>query len=85
MLRAEGLQVSLVNSNPATIMTDPEFADNTYVEPITPAFVERVIAQQAERGNKIDAAAGHARRADGAEHGRRAVRERCARPLRRRD
>ena len=55
VLRAEGLQVSLVNSNPATIMTDPEFADNTYVEPITAAFVERVIAQQAERGNKIDA------------------------------
>ena len=55
MLRAEGLQVSLVNSNPATIMTDPEFADHTYVEPITPAFVEQVIAQQAQRGNKIDA------------------------------
>ncbi|WP_204079642.1 carbamoyl-phosphate synthase large subunit [Mycobacterium riyadhense] len=55
VLRAEGLQVSLVNSNPATIMTDPEFADHTYIEPITPAFVERVIAQQAERGNRIDA------------------------------
>ena len=55
VLRAEGLQVSLVNSNPATIMTDPEYADNTYVEPITPDFVEKVIAQQAERGNKIDA------------------------------
>jgi carbamoyl-phosphate synthase large subunit len=55
VLRAEGIQVSLVNSNPATIMTDPEFADHTYVEPITPAFVERVIAQQAERGNKVDA------------------------------
>ncbi len=55
VLRAEGLQVSLVNSNPATIMTDPEYADHTYVEPITPGFVERVIAQQAERGNKIDA------------------------------
>ncbi|NVN50144.1 carbamoyl-phosphate synthase large subunit [Mycolicibacterium hippocampi] len=55
VLRAEGLQVSLVNSNPATIMTDPEFADHTYVEPITAEFVERVIAQQAERGNKIDA------------------------------
>src|ERR1700685_1010727 len=54
-LRAEGLQVSLVNSNPATIMTDRAYADNTYIEPITPAFVERVIAQQAERGNKIDA------------------------------
>ncbi len=55
VLKAEGLQVSLVNSNPATIMTDPEFADHTYVEPITPAFVERVIAQQAQRGNRIDA------------------------------
>ncbi len=37
VLRAEGLQVSLVNSNPATIMTDPEYADHTYVEPITPS------------------------------------------------
>ncbi|BBY97112.1 carbamoyl-phosphate synthase large subunit [Mycolicibacterium fallax] len=55
VLRAEGMQVTLVNSNPATIMTDPEYADHTYVEPITPDFVERVIAQQAERGNKIDA------------------------------
>jgi carbamoyl-phosphate synthase large subunit len=44
VLRAEGLRVSLVNSNPATIMTDPEFADATYVEPITPEFVEKVIA-----------------------------------------
>jgi carbamoyl-phosphate synthase large subunit len=55
VLRAEGLQVSLVNSNPATIMTDPEYADHTYVEPITPEFVEKVLAQQAARGNKIDA------------------------------
>ncbi|PRC46141.1 carbamoyl phosphate synthase large subunit, partial [Mycobacterium sp. ITM-2017-0098] len=55
VLRAEGLQVSLVNSNPATIMTDPEYADHTYVEPITAEFVEKIFAQQAERGNKIDA------------------------------
>ncbi len=55
VLRADGLQVSLINSNPATIMTDPEYADHTYVEPITAAFVERVIAQQARNGNKIDA------------------------------
>ncbi|MGE2834422.1 carbamoyl-phosphate synthase large subunit [Mycobacterium sp. SMC-4] len=55
VLRSEGLQVTLINSNPATIMTDPEFADHTYVEPITADFVEKVIAQQAERGNKIDA------------------------------
>jgi carbamoyl-phosphate synthase large subunit len=46
VLRAEGLRVVLVNSNPATIMTDPEFADATYVEPITPEFVERVIARE---------------------------------------
>ncbi|MFF4600482.1 carbamoyl-phosphate synthase large subunit [Amycolatopsis sp. NPDC001319] len=44
VLRAEGLRVSLVNSNPATIMTDPEFADATYIEPVTPDFVEKVIA-----------------------------------------
>ncbi|MCP9272806.1 carbamoyl-phosphate synthase large subunit [Mycolicibacterium arenosum] len=55
VLRAEGIEVSLVNSNPATIMTDPEYADHTYVEPITAAFVEKIFAQQAERGNKIDA------------------------------
>src|SRR4051795_13291172 len=46
VLREEGIRVVLVNSNPATIMTDPEFADATYVEPITPAFVEQVIAQE---------------------------------------
>ncbi|MGW0435070.1 carbamoyl-phosphate synthase large subunit [Micromonospora sp. NPDC003197] len=46
VLRSEGLRVSLVNSNPATIMTDPEFADATYVEPITPEFVELVIAKE---------------------------------------
>src|ERR1700733_4889478 len=46
VLRAEGLRVSLVTSNPATIMTDPEFADATYVEPITPEFVEQVIARE---------------------------------------
>ena len=46
VLRAEGLRVVLVNSNPATIMTDPDLADATYVEPITPEFVERVIAKE---------------------------------------
>ena len=44
VLQAEGFRVILVNSNPATIMTDPEFADATYIEPITPEFVEQVIA-----------------------------------------
>ncbi|WP_110205626.1 carbamoyl-phosphate synthase large subunit [Nocardioides daejeonensis] len=46
VLKEEGLRVILVNSNPATIMTDPEFADATYVEPITPEFVEKVIAKE---------------------------------------
>jgi len=44
VLKSEGIRVILVNSNPATIMTDPEFADATYIEPITPAFLEKVIA-----------------------------------------
>ncbi|MFE1764950.1 carbamoyl-phosphate synthase large subunit [Streptomyces angustmyceticus] len=46
VLKSEGLRVVLVNSNPATIMTDPEIADATYVEPITPDFVEKIIAKE---------------------------------------
>ena len=46
VLREDGFTVVLVNSNPATIMTDPEFADRTYVEPVTPEFVEKVIAKE---------------------------------------
>ena len=46
VLRAEGLRVILINSNPATIMTDPEFADATYIEPITPEFVTKVIEKE---------------------------------------
>jgi carbamoyl-phosphate synthase large subunit len=46
VLKAEGLRVSLVNSNPATIMTDPDVADATYIEPLTPEFVEKVIARE---------------------------------------
>ncbi|MFV0430527.1 MAG: carbamoyl-phosphate synthase large subunit [Arachnia sp.] len=46
VLREEGFRVILINSNPATIMTDPDFADATYVEPITPEFVELVIAKE---------------------------------------
>ncbi|MEQ4209563.1 carbamoyl-phosphate synthase large subunit [Actinopolymorpha sp. B9G3] len=56
VLRDEGLRVVLVNSNPATIMTDPEFADATYVEPITPEYVEKVIA--AERPDALLATLG---------------------------
>jgi carbamoyl-phosphate synthase large subunit len=46
VLKAEGIRVSLVNSNPATIMTDPEFADATYVEPITPEVLAKVLARE---------------------------------------
>ena len=46
VLRQEGYRIILVNSNPATIMTDPEFADATYIEPITPEFVEKIIERE---------------------------------------
>src|ERR671929_1728290 len=45
-LREEGIEVVLVNSNPATIMTDPELADRTYIEPVTPDYVELVIERE---------------------------------------
>src|ERR1700680_1660600 len=49
-LRDEGYETVLVNSNPATIMTDPEMADRTYVEPLTRQYVEEIIRQEVERG-----------------------------------
>jgi carbamoyl-phosphate synthase large subunit len=55
VLRAEGFRVSLINSNPATIMTDPEFADATYIEPLTPEFVEKVLAAEREHGRPVQA------------------------------
>src|SRR5881398_1771591 len=45
-LKEEGYRVVLVNSNPATIMTDPEFAERTYIEPITPECVEKIIVRE---------------------------------------
>ena len=48
-LKAEGYEVVLVNSNPASIMTDPEFADRTYIEPLTAAYLEEIIRVEAER------------------------------------
>src|SRR5246500_3890012 len=45
-LKREGFRVVLINSNPATIMTDPELADATYVEPLTPEFLERIIEKE---------------------------------------
>ena len=51
VLRREGYKVILVNSNPATIMTDPDLADRTYIEPITPEIVEKII--QLERPDSL--------------------------------
>ena len=45
-LRAEGYKVILVNSNPATIMTDPELANRTYIEPLTKEYLEEIIAKE---------------------------------------
>ena len=55
VLKEEGLRVTLINSNPATIMTDPEFADHTYVEPIQPEYIDRILAREAEQGHPVDA------------------------------
>ena len=52
-LREEGYRVVLVNSNPATIMTDPEFADRTYIEPITPECVEKIIVRELEEMRRL--------------------------------
>ena len=52
-LREEGFRVILVNSNPATIMTDPEFADRTYLEPITPECIEKIIAREIEELKRL--------------------------------
>jgi carbamoyl-phosphate synthase large subunit len=54
VLRSEGYRVSLINSNPATIMTDPEFADATYIEPLTSDFVEKVLAKERALGSPVD-------------------------------
>src|SRR5205814_5022046 len=54
-LKGEGYRIVLVNSNPATIMTDPELADATYIEPITPDMVEQIIARERAGGHPIDA------------------------------
>ena len=55
VLREEGLRVTLVNSNPATIMTDPEFADATYIEPIETEYIEKILAKEEAEGHPIDA------------------------------
>src|ERR1041385_492960 len=52
-LKEEGYRVVLVNSNPATIMTDPEFADRTYIEPITPECVEKIIVRELDEMRRL--------------------------------
>ncbi len=65
-LREEGYKVVLINSNPATIMTDPEFADCTYIEPITPEAVEKIIARHnGEQGQRGKGAKGQSEKAAG--------------------
>src|SRR5688572_21634171 len=54
-IREEGYRVVLINSNPATIMTDPEFADATYIEPITPEAVEKILERESKGPHPIDA------------------------------
>ena len=74
-LKAEGYEVVLVNSNPASIMTDPEVADRTYIEPLTPRYLEEILRVEAEmmrrgeHGRVCGAADGGW--ADGAESGGR--------------
>ncbi|MEJ5919780.1 MULTISPECIES: carbamoyl-phosphate synthase large subunit [unclassified Corynebacterium] len=55
VLKEEGLRVTLVNSNPATIMTDPEFADATYIEPIQTSYIEKIFEKEKAEGHPIDA------------------------------
>ena len=55
VLKEEGMRVTLINSNPATIMTDPEFADHTYVEPIEAEYIERIFEKEIAQGHPIDA------------------------------
>src|SRR5688572_7492197 len=54
-LKEEGYRIVLINSNPATIMTDPQFADATYVEPITPETVEKILKRERAQGTPVDA------------------------------
>ena len=53
-LKDEGYEVVLVNSNPATIMTDPNLCDRTYVEPLTPEYLEAIIAREKTRRSSAD-------------------------------
>ena len=79
-LKEEGYRIVLVNSNPATIMTDPDVADATYIEPITPEFVTKIIEKE-----RPDALLADHGRADRAQHRAQPASLRRARQIRRRD
>ena len=79
-LKEEGYRIVLVNSNPATIMTDPEVADATYIEPITPEFVAKIIEKE-----RPDALLPDHGRADRAQHRAQPRSHRRAQEVRRRD
>ena len=85
-LKQEGYEVVLVNSNPATIMTDPDLADRTYIEPLTREYVEEIIRIEAEMlaadpGFGQVCPAAHRGRTDGAQFGRRSGRRGNSRSL----
>ena len=88
-LKQEGYEVVLVNSNPATIMTDPELADRTYIEPLTHEYVEEIIRIESEmlasdpKSGKF-ALLPDRRRPDGSQPRRRPCRHRRSRSLQRR-
>ena len=85
-LKQEGYEVVLVNSNPATIMTDPELADRTYIEPLTREYVEEIIRIESAmlgRGLRQVCAASDGGRTDGAEPRRRSGRRGHSRSIQR--
>ena len=81
-LKAEGYEVVLVNSNPASIMTDPEFADRTYIEPLTAAYLEEIIRVETERIGRFIAATKYGDSSPAAQDDKQGSAEssRCCRP-----
>ena len=81
-LKEEGYRVILINSNPATIMTDPEFADRTYIEPITPECVEKIIVRELEEMKRMGVPIGVAASRQSAAHSADDQRRSTETPLR---
>src|ERR1041385_1993740 len=81
-LKEEGYRVVLINSNPATIMTDPEFADRTYIEPITPECVEKIIVRELDEMKRMGVPVGVAASRQSAETSPNDQRRSAETPLR---